>query len=79
MTRLLEQLELSDFARQHTLYIDGFSDFTRQELEIVAHFVEQSPQVTVMLTCDQVGLHGAGHGAGRGDGGGAAALQRREV
>ena len=55
MTRLLEQLELSDFARQHTLYIDGFSDFTRQELEIVAHFVEQSPQVTVMLTCDRVG------------------------
>lgn len=52
MTRLLEVLEDSDFAAGHILYIDGFSDFTRQELEIIGHFLANSPGVTVSLICD---------------------------
>lgn len=55
MTRLLEELEDSDFARNHVFYIDGFSDFTAQELAIVAHLMEESSQVTVNLVCDREG------------------------
>ncbi len=55
MTRLLEELEDSDFARTHVFYIDGFSDFTAQELAIVEHLMEESQQVTVNLVCDREG------------------------
>lgn len=69
MTRLLEQMESSDFAREHTFYIDGFSDFTAQEMEIIAHALEESPCVTVSLVCDApktdtVGFELAGETAG---------------
>ncbi len=55
MNWLLELLEASDFGKTHTIYIDGFPDLTRQNLAIVAHFLEVSPMVTVSLTCDAVG------------------------
>lgn len=54
MTRLLEELEDSDFAQTHVFYIDGFSDFTAQELAIVEHLMAESQRVTVNLVCDQV-------------------------
>ena len=54
MTRLLEQLESGNFAENHIFYIDGFSDFTVQELEIISCLLRDSPCVTVSLTCDQV-------------------------
>ena len=54
MTWLLEQLEDSDYAENHTFYIDGFPDFTRQHLAIIAHLIGHSPQVTVSLNCDKV-------------------------
>ena len=53
-TRLLEQMEDSDFARNHVFYIDGFPDFTRQHLAILEHLIRESPSVTVSLNCDQV-------------------------
>lgn len=53
MTRLLEQLEETDFAQTHWFYIDGFSDFTGQEMEILSHFIQQSPLVVISLTCSQ--------------------------
>lgn len=53
MTWLLEQMEQSDFARDHVFYIDGFPDFTRQHLAILEHLIGQSEEVTVSLNCDR--------------------------
>lgn len=53
MNWLLEQLEDSDFAASHVFYIDGFPDFTRQHLAIIAHLIAASPSVTVSLNCDR--------------------------
>lgn len=55
MTWLLEQLEECSFAQEHTFYIDGFPDFTRQNLAIVEHLIYHAPCVTVSLNCDQIG------------------------
>lgn len=51
---MLQQLEESNFAENHTFYIDGFPDLTRQHLDIIAHLIAHSPSVTVSLTCDQL-------------------------
>ncbi len=53
--QLLEQLADSDFAGQHTFYIDGFPDFTRQHLAVLEHLIRNAPEVTVGLNCDEVG------------------------
>lgn len=53
-TWLLERLEDSDFAQKHQFYIDGFPDFTRQNLLILEHLIGNSPNVTVSLNCDCV-------------------------
>lgn len=53
MTWLLEQLEDNDFAREHTFYIDGFPDYTRQHMAILEHLISTSPNVTVSLNCDR--------------------------
>ena len=55
MTWLLEQLEDCSFAEEHTFYIDGFPDFTRQNMAILEHLIKVSPSVTVSLNCDQIG------------------------
>ena len=55
MTWCLEQLEDSDYARNHVFYIDGFPDYTRQHLDILEHLICESPSVTVSLNCDAVG------------------------
>ncbi len=52
MTWLLEQLEDGSFAEEHTFYIDGFPDFTRQNLAVLEHLIQLSPCVTVSLNCD---------------------------
>jgi len=52
MNWLLEQLEDSDFAQNHVFYIDGFPDFTRQNLAILEHLIQNSPCVTVGINCD---------------------------
>ena len=54
MTWLLEQLEEGTFGEDHTFYIDGFPDFTRQNLAIIEHLIRVSPSVTISLNCDQV-------------------------
>ena len=53
MTWVLEQLEEMDFAKEHVVYVDGFPDFTRQNLAILEHFIRNSPSVTISLNCDQ--------------------------
>ena len=54
-TWLLEQLEDCSFAQEHVFYIDGFPDFTRQNLAIISHLIQVSPNVTVSLNCDSIG------------------------
>lgn len=53
MTWLLEQLEQGDFAKKHVFYIDGFPDFTRQNMAILEHLIVESPSVTISLNCDR--------------------------
>ena len=55
MSWCLEELEDSEFAKNHVFYIDGFPDYTRQHLDILAHLIAESPSVTVSLNCDSVG------------------------
>lgn len=55
MTWLLQQLEVTDYAKEHVFYIDGFPDFTRQHMAIVEHLVQESAHVTVSLNCDAPG------------------------
>ena len=54
MTWLLEQLEDGTFAQEHTFYIDGFPDFTRQNLAILEHLMAVSPEVTISMNCDSL-------------------------
>ena len=53
MTWLLEQLEDSQFAAEHTFYIDGFPDFTRQHTAILKHLIAESANVVISLNCDR--------------------------
>lgn len=55
MTWLLEQLEECTFAQAHTFYIDGFPDFTRQNLAILEHLIQSDTSVTISLNCDRIG------------------------
>lgn len=55
MTWLLDQLEDCSFAENHTFYIDGFPDFTRQNLAVLEHLIKYAPSVTVSLNCDRIG------------------------
>lgn len=54
MTWVLEQLEEIDFAAHHTFYVDGFPDFTRQNMAILEHFIASGADVTVSLNCDAI-------------------------
>ena len=53
MSWLLDKLNDSDFAQQHVFYIDGFPDFTRQHMEILAHLVRFCPKVVISINCDK--------------------------
>lgn len=59
MTWLLWQLYDSDFAQNHTFYIDGFPDFTRQHLAILEYLIKAAPEVTVSMNCDRPGSSNA--------------------
>lgn len=54
MTWVLEQLENCDFASQRVVYIDGFPDFTRQNMAVVEHFIENAENVVVSFNCDKL-------------------------
>lgn len=54
MTWLLEQLEEGAYAEEHVFYIDGFPDFTRQNLAVIEHLIQKSPCVTISLNCDKM-------------------------
>lgn len=52
MTWGLEQLESCDFAQKHVFYIDGFPDFTMQNLSVVEYLIANAPNVVISLNCD---------------------------
>ena len=54
MTWLLEHLEEGTFGQEHVFYIDGFPDFTRQNLAIIEHLIKVSPEVYISLNCDRI-------------------------
>ncbi len=54
LTWLLEHLEEGTFAKEHVFYIDGFPDFTRQNMAILEHLIQESADVTISLNCDQI-------------------------
>ncbi len=54
MTWVLEQLQEIDFASQHTFYVDGFPDFTRQNMAILEHIMRSGANITVSLNCDRI-------------------------
>ena len=51
----LEQLETTDFAQKHVFYIDGFPDFTRQNMAIISYLIEHAPEVIISFHCDRPG------------------------
>ena len=68
MTWALEQLQEIDFASKHTFYVDGFPDFTRQNMAILEHIIASGTDITVSLNCDRISSSGlafekAGHTA----------------
>ena len=54
MTWVLEQLQEIDFASRHTFYVDGFPDFTRQNMAILEHLILSGADVTISLNCDKL-------------------------
>lgn len=54
LTWTLEQLEQIDFAQEHVFYVDGFPDFTRQNMAILEHIIRVGGDLTVSLTCDRM-------------------------
>ena len=55
MTWLLDVLYDSDFAKNHIFYIDGFPDFTRQNMAVLEHLIQESESVIISLNCDKPG------------------------
>lgn len=51
----LEQLIDSDFAQNHVFYIDGFPDFTMQNLAVISHLIASAPHVVISMNCDRPG------------------------
>ena len=54
MTWVLEQLQEIDFAARHTFYVDGFPDFTRQNMAILENIIASGADITVSLNCDSI-------------------------
>ena len=55
MNWLLEQMECCDFAKEHTFYVFGFPDFTRQHAAILEHFVANGKDLVIAFTCEHAG------------------------
>ncbi len=54
LTRLAEALDGCSYASDTALFIDGFTDFTPQELQVLRRLIRRCPSVTVVLTCDHL-------------------------
>ena len=54
LTRLSAALAETCWAAGRDFYLDGFTDFTPQEREVIRRLLEQAHSVTVALTCDRL-------------------------
>ena len=54
LTRLAQGLENCNYAEGISVYIDGFTDFTPQQLLVIRQLLLQAKEVTVALTCGQL-------------------------
>lgn len=54
LTRAADKLTRCPWARGKDLWLDGFTDFTPQQQEVLRHLLRQANQVTVTLTCDHL-------------------------
>ncbi len=52
LTRLAEGLSESGWAQGSTVYVDGFTDFTPQQIQVLRQLWRQAGSLTVSLTCD---------------------------
>lgn len=51
----LDLLDQSDFAQNHVFYIDGFPDFTIQNMSVISHLIKNSSHVIIAMNCDRPG------------------------
>ena len=54
LTRLAEVLAREDWAAGKDFYLDGFTDFTPQERQVIGALLAKAGSVTVALTCDHL-------------------------
>ena len=54
LTRLAEVLAREDWAAGKDFYLDGFTDFTPQERQVIGALLARANSVTVALTCDHL-------------------------
>ena len=51
----LELLQDCDYAQNHVFYIDGFPDFTVQNMSVISHLIASAPLVVISMHCDRPG------------------------
>lgn len=54
LTRVAEKLEKCRWAEGKDLWLDGFTDFTPQQQEVLRRLLRQCEHMTVTLTCDHL-------------------------
>ena len=54
LTRAAEKLKTCSWAKGKDLWLDGFTDFTPQQCEVLYHLLRQANSVTITLTCDHL-------------------------
>ena len=54
LTRTAEKLAICPWAQDMDLWLDGFTDFTPQQQEVLRELLKQADTVTVTLTCDHL-------------------------
>ena len=54
LTRTAEKLATCPWAQDMDLWLDGFTDFTPQQGEVLSQLMAQAHQMTVTLTCDHL-------------------------
>lgn len=54
LSRLADKLYESDYAQDRRILIEGFSDFTAQELDVIAALLASGAELTVGLCCDDL-------------------------
>ena len=54
LSRAADKLAASGWAREKNFWLDGFTDFTPQQCELLRCLLVQAESVTVVLTCDHL-------------------------